>query len=220
MLTASSGPARSAPPRLNPFFFRVRCSRRRRAHRVRHQVLIPSSSGCGAHALPAQPGGPRRVLIPSSSGCGAHVWRLFAAGDGVGLNPFFFRVRCSRTPWAASRSAGVLIPSSSGCGAHSSLDSASGPVPVLIPSSSGCGAHRGQRRAASGVHVLIPSSSGCGAHAAGHRGPANRARLNPFFFRVRCSRGLAQPLRRRGLVLIPSSSGCGAHFASWRCTSS
>ncbi len=193
--------ALASPPRpsgLNPFFFRVRCSPIR-AERLaaRAAVLIPSSSGCGAHTGPsgvgARPPGLNPFFFRVRCSLGEHLVRRLARG----LNPFFFRVRCSLIGWRWWR-----------------VDR------VLIPSSSGCGAHRGQRRAASGVHVLIPSSSGCGAHAAGHRGPANRARLNPFFFRVRCSRGLAQPLRRRGLVLIPSSSGCGAHFASWRCTSS
>ncbi len=36
-------------------------------------------------------------------------------------------------------------------------------------------------------HVLIPSSSGCGAHAANITTGYASPRLNPFFFRVRCS---------------------------------
>ncbi len=35
------------------------------------------------------------VLIPSSSGCGAHFFPASTTLPEWGLNPFFFRVRCS-----------------------------------------------------------------------------------------------------------------------------
>ncbi len=153
------------PTRLNPFFFRVRCSLGTPCAMARGpSVLIPSSSGCGAHVGHLQCVRRAGVLIPSSSGCGAH--RLPARlGTVRRLNPFFFRVRCSRGKrrgvlvWN-----GVLIPSSSGCGAHVKVALDDEQAVVLIPSSSGCGAHRTWRTSFFSQTVLIPSSSGCGAH--------------------------------------------------------
>ena len=40
---------RPGPEGLNPFFFRVRCSRENTPYITLARVLITSSSGCGAH---------------------------------------------------------------------------------------------------------------------------------------------------------------------------
>ena len=173
------------------------------------------------------------VLIPSSSGCGAHERRHAPAHHRRGLNPFFFRVRCS-PQWHANRVLReVLIPSSSGCGAHPAAGRSMSLSTVLIPSSSGCGAHRSPENGGGKGLVLIPSSSGCGAHDGYLLVYDRPSSLNPFFFRVRCSlsflsraafslglnpfffrvRCSLSPQSTQGpeRVLIPSSSGCGAH---------
>ncbi len=153
-------------------------------------VLIPSSSGCGAHGCDGLRAETFSVLIPSSSGCGAHGGELQSPHPPDRLNPFFFRVRCSPPRPVAP-----------------------GPAPRLNPfffrvrCSPVSAVDKLERH-----NVLIPSSSGCGAHVWSDDQSFGQGGLNPFFFRVRCSRVIMARIKRIH-VLIPSSSGCGAHRA-------